>query len=183
MRLGARDREEGGGAGLGGAGRPNTSGGPALREQYHRALKYLTAAESRALAALAEARSFKKGAVIVGIGPSRRALYLVTSGAACMVRSHLGQDTAIAHFGAGNLVGEFSYLLRSAGHTLIYAAEPVEARVISEGALSGWLAAEPARGLRFYQSLAAHVWQRRAADTHPAGPAACVAPAQPVLDN
>lgn len=155
----APDLDGAGGTGLGGAGRHDSL----LHEQFHRVLKYLTVAESRIMATLAVARSFATDAVIVGMGPSRRGLYLLSSGGACMVRSHLGHDTVIAQFGAGDLVGEFSYLLRSAGQTLIYAAGPVEAQVINETALSAWLASEPGLGLRFYQSLAAHAWQRRAA--------------------
>ncbi len=73
-------------------GDPN---GMVLHEQFHCALKYLTGADNRKLAALAQARSFAKEAVIVGLGPSRRGLYLLTSGVACMVRSHLGQDTVL----------------------------------------------------------------------------------------
>lgn len=175
MRRGARDVEGGDAAG---AGMPDQAGtahrlsaiqrvdsgdGLALHGQFHRALKYLTAAEGRTLAAMAEERTFAQNAVIVGMGPSRRGLYLLTSGTACMVRSHLGHDTEIAQFGAGELVGEFSYLLRSAGQTLICAVEPVEAQVINDTALSAWLASDAGLGMRFYQSLAAHVWQRRAA--------------------
>lgn len=149
---------------------------PKLNEQFHRALKYLTVAESHTMTTLATARSFAKDAVIVGMGPSRRGLFLLTSGGACMVRSHLGQDTVIAWFGAGDLVGEFSYLLRSAGHTLIYATEPVEAQVINETALSAWLASDPGLGLRFYQALAAHAWQWRAAAVASATVAAAAPP-------
>lgn len=117
----------------------------------------------RALAALSEVRTFEKDAVIVGIGPSRRSLFLLTRGLACMVRSYLGQDTEIAHFGAGDLVGEFSYVLRRAGQTLIYAVEPVEAQVIDEDTLRVWLASGPGLRERFYQSLTAHAAQRSVA--------------------
>ena len=135
---------------------------PSLPAIFRSTLKFINKADSQGLTEISEPAVYAKDQLIVDSGSSKRSLYLITSGSARVVRSHLGQDIAVARVGVGELVGEVSYLLHNASSSRIIADEQCGVSLIREESLQALLMSEPGMGSRFYQSLAARLaWKLR----------------------
>jgi CRP-like cAMP-binding protein len=120
-------------------------------------LEYLTANDWALLLDTATERKFTKGEELIRIGVRQRSIIFLSKGSARIIS---GRNSPIATVGAGEILGEMTFLEGSESSATVVAEEPCEAYVISWADLAETFEAYPHLGSRFYRSVAVSLSRR-----------------------
>jgi extracellular factor (EF) 3-hydroxypalmitic acid methyl ester biosynthesis protein len=109
--------------------------------------------EHARLLAGARRLTFAAGETILAEGASAKAIYVLRSGRARVVREHLGRGILVAQLGAGEVFGEISFVQRSRASGSVIADGKAEVDVLDR-ALIEELLSVPSVAAGFYRTLA-----------------------------
>jgi CRP/FNR family cyclic AMP-dependent transcriptional regulator len=122
-----------------------------------RSAEVLPAPLLEAIAAVATARSFPKGAIVVNEGDETDSLYVVLSGRArVFVADPEGHEVQLNHIGAGEYFGEVT-LDGGPRSASVMALEECRCAVIRRAELDAFVAKNPAFALHLVRKLASRV--------------------------
>ncbi len=114
----------------------------------------------RALASVAEARSYQPGEVLIEQGAPSEAFFVLTEGTVEVKRVDGSTETRFATLPAGAHVGEMSLIDEAPTSARVVAAEPTRALALPTERFKELLGSRPALALKFYQAMATTLSRR-----------------------
>lgn len=114
----------------------------------------LTEHDAASLLKLASPRSYKPGATIIEKGSQDRSLMIIRDGIARIEQKPGETGIALARLGAGQVLGEVSFVESGGASANVLAEEDVTVDAIAEDDLLTLLSSDPGFASRFYRSLA-----------------------------
>jgi extracellular factor (EF) 3-hydroxypalmitic acid methyl ester biosynthesis protein len=123
-------------------------------------LSFLTASDQQRLFEKAQHLVYHRGDPLFREGDPQPGLYVIRTGLVRVERQHQGQSLAVARYGAGDVVGEVSFLKQHKALGTVVAEEDVEADYLERSWLDHLLESDSAFAARFYHSLALCLGER-----------------------
>lgn len=127
--------------------------------------RFLTDAEEQALLKKGGIRSYAPEEVIIALGATHNAIFVIKSGSAVVEIDSAGFPLELSHLGPGQICGEMSFVEDVPATARVVAGDkPVETYIIEGALIEPFLEKNPSLFGRFYKSLS-EILSRRLRDT------------------